>query len=948
MSAFQDWIDANLTAVLEYKCNEASGNLLNTGSATSMDLTTAGAPTYQFQASRDYEGDTYSHDLDGIDDGWYIFNMANWASGLTSGTFIAILGPGGGASGDALFTFGSDYLSKTTGNWCTIHNDATEVGIEGYSGSTKVLDITVATTDEVPTLTGVHSHVLIITQPADGGGPIIYLDGIVKTYQGVYDTITSPNWWFGSVTSPVSTGIGVLAQSLDSGSTLWNTNNEWDGWIEYLGIFSETMTNDQVRTFTEQYYGGGKAGPTYRTGRTEHRRYWSNQIVGGSTPTGLEALDFLFVNGGNSTNYYHTMFRVFGPDRLANLSDDIEWGEIYPSPAGNNWGTATYNNEISPDGKWLGLGDDGTATASVSAFPTFAWHPGGYWIDARYCFDDRSNAGSQYDCSFLADSSAFITQTNNNASQDTYVWDGVTEHWDRIASPFDSGAPTRGGPTASGRSIMVGRNACDGYLALSTAATTGQEGMHIFEWNSSTPQWEVVGWTGRVSARTKQGAFMSQHATLAHAAFAETSATTTVSASNAQIIMYKRTGAKTWARDDNLLNNGVAHPDQDTNTTTFRDMLWVGDDLYAALDRSAGSYNNLLHWRWNGSYYAAQSSITLPGSGASYFKGYGLYCTPDGTKLLMSGNTSGAGIPDLLVFTRNTSTGALTIDDTPAHTMLSTTSSGHVLDSADTDRTGTSFYKMSQLATADRPTTPGISTFVSMYKALDPAMAYNFRETSGNLSNSPRTAGFDMTVEGSGHTYGVTGGDQSGKASLAVTLNGSGGWMNTAPGTGLDAYANGIIVFCGKYTSSASTEILRFSNAADTGNSELVIGVNASNDVYCEVFNGSGSIGSKTDGGGFDDGEYHIWVFKKNGTALDCWVDGTKIGTATTLSADYWLSGIIPGTNCDEIGLGGQPNAGGTALTARFVGTMDFLFIDSTAMADNDIKRLSLTYLIGR
>jgi hypothetical protein len=252
----------------------------------------------------------------------------------------------------------------------------------------------------------------------------------------------------------------------------------------------------------------------------------------------------------------------------------------------------------------------------------------------------------------------------------------------------------------------------------------------------------------------------------------------------------------------------------------------------------------------------------------------------------------------------------------------------------------------------DNPS-PAVSEFVQkVHTYSTPKLWWNFREASGTIDSGGTGDQNDggnwaCAVEGSGHTYEVAGGDQGSVASKAVTLNGSGGFLRATPGTDIDGSANGTFIICAKYTSSASTDILRFSNAADDGDEEVVIGIDATNDLYIETRDSTGSLGTRSDGGGYDDGNYHIWIIIKSGSTYTMWVDGVNIGN-TGFSSTYWFSTLQPGVNCDHIGIGGRPNAAGTALTNRFVGALDFIGYSQNVATSTVVERLSAAYLLGK
>jgi hypothetical protein len=715
------------------------------------------------------------------------------------------------------------------------------------------------------------------------------------------------------------------------------------------------MTHAQVFEFCRQYYGGGTIGvATTVTGRNKYRRYWDAQNRGAATPTGLASLDSILMGGGSSADYWQANLRVVGTDRMLSLTDDGNWTEYYGENTRVQYNTIAYWIRMSPDGKWMGLADS-TTTGSVSSMGMQVWHRG-YWAGAHDFFDDPAASVGVRATAWAMDSD-YVINTNSTRSPTMWKWDDVSERWraGTDAQTFED-LPTRFGQSSSYDGAAFGQGAATkNYVAINTtyvASTTS--GHWIYELNRSTNQLETVTYTTRAiyGGHCCHVAPVREHIFFG---FQSTGSTPT-DTGNSQLYCYKRTGAKTWESDATLLNNGVAHPDQSTDSTTPKQILAVGDDLYVALTRGINTTPNLLHFRWNGTYYAAQSSVPWLGTGSYSRSANSIAVTSDGELLLLGCDNAGqtAGDPCILAYSRNTSTGALTLLDTP-HPFRATDGAagdGYVVDSSDADYIAQNYHAITLRESI--PTTPAVSSFVQkVHTYSTPKLWWNFREASGAIDSGGTGdqndgGNWECSVEGTGHVYEATSGDVlGGKDGKAITLNGSGGFLRATPGTDIDGSANGTFIICSKYSSSTSTDILRFSNAADDGDEEVVIGIDASNDLYIETRDSTGSLGTRSDGGGFDDGNFHIWIIIKSGSTYTMWVDGVNIGN-TGFSSTYWFSTLQPGVNCDHIGIGGRPNAAGTALTNRFTGTLDFIGYSQNVATSTVVERLSKAYLLGK
>jgi hypothetical protein len=359
------------------------------------------------------------------------------------------------------------------------------------------------------------------------------------------------------------------------------------------------MTHAQVFEFCRQYYGGGTIGvATTVTGRNKYRRYWDAQNRGAATPTGLASLDSILIGGGSSVNYWQANLRIMGTDRMIDMVDDAEWTEYYGANTRVQYNTTAYWIRMSPDGKWMGLADS-TTTGTVSSMGMQVWQ-NGYWSGAHDFFDDPA-ASVGVRATFWAPDTDYVVNTNSTRSATLWRWDSISERW-RAGTDAESfeDIPTEFGQSSSYDGGAWGQGAATkNYVALNTTYDAGvTSGQWIYEINRSTHQLETVTYTNRAI----QPAYSAYVAPVQeHIFFGGQSATATPHDTNqCQIHCYKRTSSKTWESDAVLLNNGVAHPDQSTDSTTVKAFLAVGNDLYVALTRAINTTPNLP----TGSYYS--------------------------------------------------------------------------------------------------------------------------------------------------------------------------------------------------------------------------------------------------------------------------------------------------------------------------------------------------------
>ena len=963
MAHYQEWIAANFTPILEYKCDDAvsATAIADTGSA-GIDLDEYGSPTYRAVTSYNYEADGYGVDVVTTNTGWYKYDYAGGGSnpfaGQDSGTFIFILHEPPTSNGIFFEIVGGGYNSRTSNTSFCFRNDGGEFAIECYSAGTEVFDMTVHTGDSLLSRPTLNSQMIVIVKDSANAMPKIWINGSYKNYEAIWDNTNAanfdPTWWVGDVAAVGDEiiAIGGTPTSVDSGSTVNSWNEDGTNMVmEYMAYLDEAMTYDQVHSLYERYWGGGTISEaTTRTGRNPQRRYWQDQIDGGSLPSGAEQIDDMMVFSGSSINYWHYNYKYLGDNTFIDRANWNDWGEFIDSGVASAMQTSSgFYLNISPDNNWIGFNDNSNGS-SASSSVNAVWHPYGYWMDARYLHHDMTDGVGQMSglCNEAGDFRP-LWDNGNNATG-SYYWDEVRRQWvyQDAATTWASGGNTRGIISFSVQHQSWGKTNNPNRYAIGTnfvASTT--DGQIIATYNPSTKQLTEDTKAAGSPIYGGYAAFVSDERDHVFFSYSSTTATPATGASSSQIFCWKLNGSSEWELDATLWNNGSAHSDQTSTSSTITSFLEIGDDLYCGMIRASGSYKNILHLRWNGSYYEEQSSVSILGDGSYYRSVNRISATPDGTFVVVCCSNAGSASnhPSMLAYSRDPSTGALTALDTLGspnefvfYNTNSPTNTGWVIDDADNNYRGQTTSEAWIRPRATMPTSPIVSPFeclLAEWYVSGANVIWSFAQASGSLLSSGYQAdaeytSWDLAVEGSGHTFEAEGGDTSQPDTTkrkAITFNGSGGFLGASGvGTVLDGDPSGAIVVCAKFTSSASSKVLVFSNSSNDGTDEIHIQVNASNQMEMEVFGAAGSLGTVNDGGGYNDGEWHCWAFSQASGTIYCWVDGVQQNT-TSMGSAYWFQQMVPGTNCDHIGIAGEPNAAGTALANRFTGSLEFIGI---------------------
>lgn len=642
MSTFTELMETFVPEI-EYLCNDASGGLANNGSAgVTYDLTQSGTPTYQNSASADFEADGYKIDLIGgtSDDGFYKDNGAAALTAMATGSIVFVY-TAPAATTDTFLSFeesdgGGTRLAVSAGA-----SNRLALSIIG-SGGVGVDEIDYLTTEVA---VDTQTRVLVITQPGDGSGPQIYLDGLNVNHRLVTETVTSgdANLWFADLAID---SIGVGGDLDFSAGSFAGFLNEFDGEIEYLAIMSTVLSAGQVLDLHDAYYSGPNTRVSTVARRSSRRRVKATT----SAPAGLDAIDLIICGGGSSAFDNILALRNANGTWVDAMNDTLFAGQIIEPLAALNTGVNAL--KANADGSVL-FGNDLTSTTQM-----LGWKKNAYGIYEVIPSGNigviASNAQLQ---SVLWDpvnpNLAMLRYTNRAAV--LFEYDPGSNSLSVVSGPFDTAM------TRFGSSGIVGQAfSPDGAFWCMGSNTSGNGPIHLYLITGSGKTYTRATLVGANPTAIDAVAFGKNSDVLILGGFNEYAG-------------YDLTDVNEWTRNDALFNNNADVTNKPTGSASITSAIIEGDDLYVGYAGSGGTsgadFQHIFHLRWNGSYYAEQADPEWPFTTApneQHVSISDIAISPVGDVLIVTtANSTADDIPSVLAYSRSLSTGALTLLDSP-------------------------------------------------------------------------------------------------------------------------------------------------------------------------------------------------------------------------------------------------------------------------------------------
>lgn len=251
--------------VLEYRFNQANGtgDLINTGSATGWDLALNDSTNYQRQQGRVKGGDVdgsfaeciSGHGRNAAGQWGYRGTITDWTplTGSGTGTFVLVAAWGYDqrSANDAIFQINnSSFPGDAEFNWGHF-NDNLEIDFfsEGTAGDWEVQSTTGINQDLVfPTY-----KMITFVQPGDGGGPLLYVNGVDSgNYAGIgvgEEDLWFDQWLNDTDKLPDEAFIGCEY------STVSTTTNQFNGNMEYFGYTQTALNGTQVTALYNAWAG---------------------------------------------------------------------------------------------------------------------------------------------------------------------------------------------------------------------------------------------------------------------------------------------------------------------------------------------------------------------------------------------------------------------------------------------------------------------------------------------------------------------------------------------------------------------------------------------------------------------------------------------------------------------------------------------------------------------
>jgi len=338
---------SSFSPVIEYRFDEASGDLLNHGSAgSSYDMEALGSPTYEVANGDNAGGSAISFSGGSSDDG-FVDNTTTAYESITSGAIIVAFKCGTDARGDTIFN-GVNASNGFSSVKMVVESDgkfSCETLDSGGTAQFKRFSTSAIDDDEY--------HVVVIVQRADGNGFELWIDGAEDT--GGSTSGSAFDQWFDDV-APGWTWIGL---GIRPGSNGTFGIQEFAGEIDYFVVTATELSEEQIEQLSSSYESGVPGGALWES--TDDGDTWTD------------------VSGSISSTSAKWVFRNFNDDVYATAPGQRVWRytgsgtftEIADSPVTNGTLLAAFGRlwvgvDASTQVKYSGL-LDGTDWTSASS-----------------------------------------------------------------------------------------------------------------------------------------------------------------------------------------------------------------------------------------------------------------------------------------------------------------------------------------------------------------------------------------------------------------------------------------------------------------------------------------------------------------------------------------------------------------------------------------------------
>lgn len=660
-NAFEDYMDT-LPMVAEYKMNEASGSLADTGSGTVGALTVQGTPLYQ-QAGYAFEDPlvtptevAYSIDFDGVSNGdiAHTNNIADLEA-LTEGAIVAAY------SLDSGYATCEPIMIKPevgTGKFCQIFfdtvGDALRFQINDGAGNVRRLDYGNATATsrynpghDSPDVT----HIIVVQYNATTGEYEVWLDGHLLTEQpGIANednnTTTGTPGWISTLGSGNVLGVGGRPEYNGSGSFVSSSVN-FNGQIEYVGFSDRPLTFVEINTMFARFMGGIERANSSTTvgARYERRNVVSTTTVG--PPAGLDTVTYL--TGASLTGATSTFPNAVAAKRCNQVFvPSAHWVTNRSNTRGHSHPIATPNGESDVDQAMNAytISREGFSVAAIngaassSTMPQSQLGKGGFWrtgstttgSPARGWYTINGESWDRYnfpETGIGRDENQVLPTTNSGQPHTIFQWNylaGSEGLWTNTTLTVMSTRPIN---QSAGRNETIKYSEDGRFLAIATQSISGQNaatgggGVHIYEVDREAGNIYGIAYnrqtlSGYTPANADVGMiqFFNDGTTDYAIVCINTNSGGGMTGAVSSLGIFKRSGS-TWTATANLFNNGVTPSAIGTGNINFIRSAWCfGDDLYVAYWRTGGSalttHDVFEHFRWNGTTFESQGFIENP------------------------------------------------------------------------------------------------------------------------------------------------------------------------------------------------------------------------------------------------------------------------------------------------------------------------------------------------
>lgn len=645
---------ADFDPFIEYKCNEASGNLINSGSeGSAYDLTPAGVIGYQAGNSEAY--------LEAATE--YYINAPGGAAGFHVGDATAVAAKGEGA---IVIVFRNDVLNVAA--YSDLLTMKPEVGVAEYfqialpngTGGTLIVDLNNGTDRRAIQVGNVNwnpfandntvHHVLVVQYDASNALQV-YLDGvrIDRCPHMTFDITTGSGgtMWWDDINLEV---IGLMGRAEYDGLGAFSSiSNGLDGRIEYCGFFANSFTFEELDEIFERYVG-------------------AYEVV--ENPEGIDLTRVIHAVGpGTNGNFYYWLERRNQRWIQRNQSEGFCQSLMW---AGSEYDSGLNGVYLHPKGYAM-VPIDGTLVNQKEAMVLnegFAYHDYNLWntgsSEAMFFAKIDPNSGLNAGVDMVAIGALAPTFSSRFL---VAIWIPATEVWTNLPAGIST-QPTRY-VAGGGRENCIAWNDDSSYAGL---ATLSQVGDNPATGGGCVHLHSVAG-TGAAYVLTRQalsgytptaigarGIVLSTIGSRQFAfVFAEGNGAMGITGEYAtsKIAVFELI-AGTWTANATValvFNNGVDPAPGSADRILA--MHTKGDDIYIGYWAFAGgpNQNNFVHLRWNGTYFAVQTAPAWPpfDDDAATATPTSITTTRDGRGMLVNAGGYVPGTnPRILVYDRAT------------------------------------------------------------------------------------------------------------------------------------------------------------------------------------------------------------------------------------------------------------------------------------------------------